>query len=134
MWLVLVAAVGAVGFTVARRAAAAGDRVSELAVVGLMAVLLSPVAWIHHFAWLTLTVAALAGDGRSRRRLVMAGVVLAWFLTRMPWWGVSWIEAGRPIAIGRLLQNSFLLGALLALALLWWVVPRRDAQANRPTV
>jgi alpha-1,2-mannosyltransferase len=112
-----------------------------------MAVLLSPVAWIHHFAWMTVVVAALAGDGRSRRRLVMAGIVLAWFLTRMPWWGVSWIEAGWPIGIGRLLQNSYLLGALLALGLLWRVVPtgrpeetpaRADAsaagQANRPTV
>jgi len=134
LWMVLVATVGAVGFTVARRAAAAGDRVSELAAVGLMAVLLSPVAWIHHFAWMTLAVAALAGDGRSRRRLVMAGVVLAWFLTRMPWWGVAWIEAGWPIAIGRLLQNAYLLGALLALGLLWRVVPRGAAEPNRPTL
>ena len=148
LWLVLVAVVGAVGFTVARRAARVGDRCSEVAAVGLMAVLLSPVAWIHHFAWMTVVVAALAGDGRSRRRLVMAAVVLVWFLTRMPWWGVSWIEAGWPIGVGRVLQNSYLFGALLALGLLWRVVPSgrpegaaatadapsEPGQANRPTV
>src|ERR687889_1237943 len=100
-WLVLAAAVAAMGFTVARRAARAGDRVSEPAAGGLMAVLLSPVAWIHHFAWMTVVVAALAGDGRSRRRLVMAAGGVVWFLTRMPWWGVSWIEAGRPVRVRR---------------------------------
>ena len=97
----------------------------QMAMTGL--VLLSPGAWFHHFAWMTPFVAALAGDGGSRRRLVMAGVVLAWFLTRMPWWGVSWMDAGWPVAVGRLLQNSYLIGALVALALLWRVVPREPA-------
>jgi len=133
LWLALVAVVGAVGLTVSRRAAAAGDRVSELAVVGLLAVLVSPVAWIHHFAWMILPVAALAGDGRSRRRLAMAGVVLAWFLTRMPWWGIASLQAGWPVVVGRALQNTYLVGALIALGLLWRVVPRADPQANRPT-
>jgi membrane protein implicated in regulation of membrane protease activity len=76
----------------------------------------------------------------------MAGVVLAWFLTRMPWWGVAWLASGGPLWIARILQNSYLLGALVALGLLWRVVPRSVtptpgddpplavAQEKRPTL
>lgn len=131
IWLVLVALVGGLGLVVARRALAAGDRVAEVATVGLLAVLLSPVAWIHHFAWVVVVVAALAGDGRSRRRLVLAGGVLAWFLCRLPWWGVTWLSDDlSPHWVGRLLQNGFLVGALLSLGLLWHVVPRRPARSG----
>lgn len=129
LWLACVVVVGAVGLIVARRAVHAGDRVAEVAVLGLMAVLLSPVAWIHHFAWIVVVVAALVGDGRSRRRVAFGAIVLAWFLCRLPWWGVSWLQAGwSPLWFGRLIQNSFLLGALVALGLLWRVVPRRPGR------
>ena len=125
LWLALVLVVGAVGFTVAHRAWRAGDPVAEVAAMGLMAVLLSPVAWIHHFAWMVVVVAALVGDGRSRRRLVYGLVVLVWFWCRGPWWGSSWIAGGMPAPwFGRFLQNSDLIGALIALGLLWTVVPR----------
>jgi alpha-1,2-mannosyltransferase len=133
LWLVAAVVVAAAGYAVARRAYLAGDPVAEVAAMGLMAVTLSPVAWIHHFAWMVVVVAALVGDGRSRRRLVMGAVITAWFLCRGPWWGISWIAAGwPPIAVGRLLQNSDLLGALVALALLWRVVPSdRHVDAGR---
>ncbi|GMA86931.1 hypothetical protein GCM10025868_21810 [Angustibacter aerolatus] len=131
LWLVCVLLVGALGFTVARRFADRGERMGEVAAMGLMAVLLSPVAWIHHYAWMTVVVAALVADGRSRRRTAMAGVVLAWFLCRFPWWGVTWIQDRLgPVWVGRLLQNAYLLGALVALGLLWQVT--REGRAPRP--
>jgi len=123
-WLLCVAVVAAVGFTLARRADALDDQVAAAAACGLMAVLLSPVAWIHHFAWLLIAMGALVGDGRSRRRLLYGGVAVAWFLCRLPWWGVTWLSEGRTPWFGRLLQNADLLGALLVLAMLWDVVRR----------
>ena len=124
LWLLAVLVVGVVGFALARRAYRAGDAVAEVAAVGLMAVLLSPVAWVHHFAWMVVVIAALLGDGRDRRRMVFAGIVLAWFLARLPWWGISWVANDWPVLwFGKLLQNSYCLGALVALALLWRVVP-----------
>ena len=123
LWLALVAVVGWVGFTLARRAHDAGDRVAEVAAVGLMAVLLSPVAWIHHLAWVVVVVGALLGDGRSRQRVVSAAVVTGWFLCRMPWWGITWLDKDWWHPFGRMLQNADTAGALLALGLLWSVVP-----------
>jgi alpha-1,2-mannosyltransferase len=125
VWVLAVAVVGVAGFLVARRAHRAGDPVAEVAAVGLMAVLLSPVAWIHHFAWVVVVVGALVGEARSRRRLAAGAVVAVWFLCRMPWWGITWLAQDRPGEwFGRVLQNSDALGALVALALLWWVTGR----------
>jgi alpha-1,2-mannosyltransferase len=135
VWLLCVAVVGVVGFTLARRADAVGDQIAAAGACGLMAVLLSPVAWIHHFAWLVIAMGALVGDGRSRRRLLYGGVAVAWFLCRLPWWGVTWLSEGRTLWFGRLLQNADLLGALLVLAMLWDVVRRervRSVQAPDP--
>jgi alpha-1,2-mannosyltransferase len=131
LWLVIALAVAVIGFSLARRAYRAGDPVAEVAAIGLMAVLLSPVAWVHHFAWMVVVVAALLGDGRERRRVAFDGVVLVWFLCRLPWWGISWVANDWPaLWFGKLLQNSFTLGALVALVLLWRVVPGR--QPERP--
>lgn len=137
LWLVLVAVVGWAGFLVARRAHAAGLRAAEVGAVGLMAVLLSPVAWIHHLAWMVVVIGALVGSGRSRRHLAYAAVMTGWFLCRLPWWGITWIdERWQPRAVGRLLQNADCLGALLALLLLWLVVrsraPRADGDVTVP--
>jgi alpha-1,2-mannosyltransferase len=132
VWLLCVAVVAAVGFTLARRADALDDQIAAAAACGLMAVLLSPVAWIHHFAWLLIAMGALVGDGRSRRRLLYGGVAVAWFLCRLPWWGVTWLSGGRTPWFGRLLQNADLSGALLVLAMLWDVVRReRIAREKR---
>jgi alpha-1,2-mannosyltransferase len=127
LWLLLVLVVAAVGFTLARRAHEAGELVTEVAVVGLLAVLLSPVAWIHHMAWMVVVIGALVADGRNRRRLVMAGVLLVWFWLRMPWWGAHMAAPGGwgPHWLGRSLTNFDTLGGLVALAMLWTVVPRR---------
>ncbi|HET7477653.1 MAG TPA: glycosyltransferase 87 family protein [Dermatophilaceae bacterium] len=124
LWLACVAVVGAFGFWLARRFYQRGDSIGEVAAVGLMAVLLSPVAWIHHLHWVVVVIFALLGAAPlvERRRLLYAGAVMAWFLARMPWWGISWISDRRsPAVVGRFLQNADTVGALLALLLLWQV-------------
>ena len=97
----LVAVVGFVGFSLARRAYRAGDSISEVAAVGLMAVLLSPVAWIHHLHWMVVVVFAVLGADplRDRRRLAAAAVITGFFLCRMPWWGITWLSHPRLAAL-----------------------------------
>ncbi|MFD2356745.1 glycosyltransferase family 87 protein [Nonomuraea ferruginea] len=56
IWLAVVAAVGWYGFRGARDAYRRGDTLTAVALVGLMAVLLSPVAWIHHLAWVVVVL------------------------------------------------------------------------------
>ncbi|MGL4174225.1 MAG: glycosyltransferase 87 family protein [Actinomycetota bacterium] len=134
LWLIAVAAVGVAGFTVAARAHRAGNPVAQVAAVGLMAVLLSPVAWVHHLAWVIVVVAAVMGDGRSGRRLLLGGLVYTWFLLRIPWWGSGWVSNDLgPVWIGRVLQNGYCWGALLALVVLAWSVQRdlKDSAADR---
>lgn len=142
LWLVLVAVVACLGFRLGRRMWLQDDSIGEVAVVGLLAVLLSPVAWIHHLHWLVVVVFALLGPHplRDRRRLVCAGVITGWFLCRLPWWGISWVAAPlHPVWVGRVLQNSGCLGALVALWMLWWVTRRPATQrksrsrSSRPT-
>jgi alpha-1,2-mannosyltransferase len=134
IWLVLVAVVGVFGYRLAREMWRRGDSVAEVAVVGLLACLLSPVAWIHHFHWVVVVVLALLGaqPWRSRRRLVAGLVVLGWFLMRMPWWGISWLNHPEwPELPGRVLQNADVAGGLVALGLLWWVSREPDPVARR---
>ncbi len=135
VWLLLVVVVGFVGYAVARRFYLAGDSVGEVAAVGLMACLLSPVAWIHHLHWMVVVILALLGADplRERRRLWAAGVVTAWFLCRMPWWGISWLNHRDWWALpGRMLQNADVAGSLVALALLWWLSPTGTRAGPRP--
>jgi alpha-1,2-mannosyltransferase len=131
MWLLAVAVVGVAGFAVARRAYRAGDPVAEVAAVGLMAVLLSPVAWIHHFAWVVVVVGALVGSGRSVHRVVLGLVMATWFWFRLPWLGLTWLAKDRPGEwFGLLLQNADCVGALVALGLLWWATGRGASEPD----
>ncbi|WP_245617209.1 glycosyltransferase 87 family protein [Knoellia subterranea] len=133
LWLVLVAVVGFFGYRLARQMWLRDDSIGEVAVVGLLACLLSPVAWIHHYHWIVVVIFALLGARPWRRgdsgvpwwrsrRLVAGVVVTAWFLCRMPWWGISWLNhRDWPELPGRILQNADVAGGLVALGLLWWV-------------
>ncbi|MET8864001.1 glycosyltransferase 87 family protein [Nonomuraea sp. NPDC004580] len=130
LWLAIVAAVGWYGFRGARDAYRNGDHVTAVALVGLMAVLLSPVAWIHHLAWVVVVLAAIAGDGRDPVRLRVAAGVWLYYVVPVPWWGVSLKAADIPgvsLVLGKIVQNGFGLGAL---ALVWllvhWLPKRRQ--------
>ena len=124
LWLVLVAVVAWFGFGLARRMHRAGDPVAEVAVVGLLACLLSPVAWVHHYHWVVVVVLALLGarPWRDRRRLWAGIGVTVFFTMRLPWWGIDWLaHRDWPEWPGRVLQNADVAGGLACLVLLWWV-------------
>ena len=132
MWVGLVVVVGVVGFLVARELWRRGDSVGEDAAVGMLAVLLSPVAWIHHFHWVVVVVFAVLGawPPRPRWRAYAALGIMAWFLMRLPWWGITWLAEDRPVRLfGRFMQNADMVGALLVLGILWLIV--RDDGAPR---
>ncbi|MFB4269312.1 glycosyltransferase 87 family protein [Nonomuraea sp. GTA35] len=130
IWLAIVAVVGWHGFRGARETYQAGDSLTAVALVGLMAVLLSPVAWIHHLAWVVVVIAAIVGDGRDPVRLRVAAGVWLYYVVPVPWWGVSLIAAQIPVVslvLGKIVQNGFGLGAV---ALVWllvsWLPKRRQ--------
>ncbi|MEU6713836.1 glycosyltransferase 87 family protein [Nonomuraea sp. NPDC046802] len=130
IWAAIVAAVGWYGFRGAREAYKANDSITAVALVGLMAVLLSPVAWIHHLAWVVVVLAAIVGDGRDPVRLRVAAGVWLFYVVPVPWWGVSLKAADIPVVslvFGKIVQNGFGLGALVLVWLLAsWVPKRRE--------
>lgn len=79
-----------------RRAARASDEVAGLAVVGCLAVAVSPVSWIHHLVWLVPAAAVLAGDLRSRLRVGLAVAMLGCAAARLPWQADALLRAGVP--------------------------------------
>ncbi|TQS25254.1 glycosyltransferase 87 family protein [Microbispora sp. KK1-11] len=133
LWLAAVAAIGWYGFRRARRAHLDGDTTTAVALTGLMAVLLSPVAWIHHIAWVVVVLAALAGSGRDPVRLLVAAGVWLYYVLPIPWWGVALKALEVPVlspVAGKIVQNAFGLGAI---GLVWllgsWLPRRRTAVA-----
>jgi alpha-1,2-mannosyltransferase len=135
VWVLLVVVVGVLGFALARRFFRVGDAVGEVAVVGLLACLLSPVAWVHHYHWVVVVVLALLGSHpeTSPRRLWSAVGVTVYFTMRLPWWGIDWLaQRDWPELPGRLLQNADVAGGLAALFLLWWAVRPGSAPSPSP--
>ncbi len=88
-WLLLAAAVVAIGFWRARKAALAGDELAAMTLAGLVGVLVSPVSWVHHIIWifpamlivavrLKATIGELASDDSgyaSSDRVLMGRIV-----------------------------------------------------------
>ena len=76
-WLVSSLLVGAFGMWRARRAYRAGDLLAAAVLVGFVVLLVSPVSWLHHAAWVVPAVMVLASHHQSRYRIwAVAFVVL----------------------------------------------------------
>ncbi|MGG5260767.1 glycosyltransferase 87 family protein [Phycicoccus avicenniae] len=132
LWLVVVAGIAWFGFRLAAQQYRAGDPVGELAVVGIVACLVSPVSWVHHYHWVVVVILALLGTQpwRDRRRLWAAVGVTVFFTLRLPWWGIDWLaHRDWPEWPARILQNADVAGGLACLVLLWWV----SREAGAPT-
>jgi alpha-1,2-mannosyltransferase len=132
IWLVLVALVSVAGFRLSARLDRLGEPVAVVAAVGMVAVLASPVSWIHHWHWGIVVIGALLGDARGRRRVgtaLAATVVLA---LKLPWWGGAWPGHGPLVTLaGRLCEQAYTLFAVGSLVALWWVFAARQGQAAK---
>jgi alpha-1,2-mannosyltransferase len=144
VWIALAAVIAFYGFRFARRVSllggsvggsmglerpeAYGAELTAVAITGLLAVLISPVAWIHHLSWIVLVLGALVGSGGQLRRCVLAGVVWLFYVLPIPWWGTHLIgpqHAAITRFVGRILQDAYGLGAaVLVFVLGGWMVKR----------
>jgi alpha-1,2-mannosyltransferase len=132
LWVVSVLVVAYLGYRQARRVSATGRELDAVALVGMLQVLLSPVAWIHHLAgFVPLAVGALIGDGR-RMKFVLAGVgVAVFFSLEIPWWGQALLGHHHSWHFfDRLLQDSYTFGALIAVWLLGRMGPPRRVRTT----
>ncbi|WP_432562448.1 glycosyltransferase 87 family protein [Kineococcus sp. SYSU DK003] len=128
--LALVAAVA--GFALARALHRRGSLVGEVAACGMVAVLVSPVSWLHHLLWGVVVLGAVVGDGRVRRRVVagVVGLLLLWIA--WPWWGANLLaERSVPTVLARIVQNGDLWWACASLPVMWVLVGQHTQSRSR---
>ncbi|MDQ1286805.1 MAG: alpha,2-mannosyltransferase [Actinomycetota bacterium] len=121
IWLVTVVVVAGLGFRLALLLERAGEPVAVVGTLGMIAVLVSPVSWTHHYYWGVVALAAVLGDGRRTGRIVatVVGGAMLWF--PLPWWGADWRSDGGWLgAAGFVVEQSDCWFALLALAGMAW--------------
>ena len=132
VWGLLAALAAVAGFALARALHRRGSLVGEVAACGMVAVLVSPVSWLHHLLWGVVVLGALVGDGRTRRRLVVgaAGLLLLW--VAWPWWGANLLASRSvPTVLARAVQNGDLWWACLSLVAMWWLLVRPTETRSR---
>ncbi|MGH8312508.1 MAG: glycosyltransferase 87 family protein, partial [Gammaproteobacteria bacterium] len=93
-----------------RRLLGADEPALALMCVALLALLVSPVSWSHHWVWALPTIVALAVVGYRRRSPVVLGLAGAG-LALMRW---------SPIRL--LLEHSNLREQLIGAAYVWWAL------------
>jgi alpha-1,2-mannosyltransferase len=131
LWLLCAGLVAYAGFRAARHRALRGDEIAGVAITGLVSVLVSPVSWIHHLAWLVVVLGALAGTGRDRRALALAAGAWLFYVLTVPWWGITMLAHHiGPRPIGRIVQDAYGLGAVVLLL----VFNRRPSRGSPPAM
>ena len=134
LWAVLALLGAAGGLLVARAMHRRGSTVGEVAACGMVAVLVSPVSWLHHLHWGVVVVGALVGAGRPLHRAVVGGLALVTLWVAWPWHGANLLAAGQvPEVLARAVQSGDLWWACLALVALWRVVPTRGPKSQLVT-
>jgi alpha-1,2-mannosyltransferase len=135
LWLGLGLAVAVAGFAAARQSWRLGSAVGGVAITGLLAALLSPVAWVHHYCWIILALGAIAGNGRRHWRVIVALAAGGLFTTALPVFG-GYLYFGHviPALPALVLADAF---GLAALALIWVIYcsarsDRSDAERAAP--
>jgi alpha-1,2-mannosyltransferase len=124
-WLVLVLLVGVSGYWLAARLYRLGEPVAVVGTVGLLAVLLSPVSWVHHLHWAIVAIAALVGEGRNLRRVAAAVGAAVVLYFKLPSSGTSMVQFHEgPYWFARVVENSYCLLAVVVLVALWWFLVR----------
>ena len=123
VWLSMAIVVLGVGLYRARAAHLFGNELAAVTLVGITALLVSPVSWIHHGVWVVPAIGVTLGDGRSRGRQLAAVAVASLYLLRLPEWSDELSGSIKTLA-----ENAYTIGYLILIALL----PIRAAAVVEP--
>jgi alpha-1,2-mannosyltransferase len=117
-WILLALTAAGVGLWRASRAHRFGNEVAAVALVGLTALLISPISWQHHAVWIVPALAVLAGNATGPRGVALALGALALFVVPLPYLGHGMPHEGIVGALAFVLENGYVLGYV---ALLTWL-------------
>jgi alpha-1,2-mannosyltransferase len=148
MAAVLVAAIG--GLSLAVWAQRRGEEAMGMVIVGLTALLISPVSWSHYWLWIapmTLVLIDVVRRAVGRAQIVAAGVASVALLPFLMWPsrttpisafipnGLIWVAGRHHGLIGRVLSDPYIptVVVLFCLAVLWLRTrPATVAEATGP--
>jgi len=120
LWLAIALLIAVAGFAAARAVHRRGQDMAGIAITGLLAALLSPVAWIHHLCWVVVVIGVLVGDGRNRRRVLAAAATSALFASNLPVRGKFLLEASAaPIWVTRSMEATFGVAAIILIGVIY---------------
>src|SRR6201999_4530677 len=124
--VVAVAVVAVLGLIAARSLHGAGCERDAWICIGLLAPMLSPVSWIHHWVWLLPALIVLAFRHRSRGARVLMVAVWAVLLVG-PGIGGPLVSNSFPLvaALGTVGRECLLLTSAVCVFVLW-----RDSQSR----
>lgn len=124
VWLGIALIVAIGGFAAARVVYGRGQEMAGIAITGMLAALLSPVAWIHHLCWIVIALGVIVGDGRNPRRVVTAVVTGAVFTSVLPIAGKDLFAAHEvPVLLARVMEDTFGLAALALIVIMYRIRP-----------
>lgn len=113
-WKLLFAAVGAAGLWIALRSVKAGDVMKGDVIVGVTALLISPISWSHHWVWVVPALCWLTfSPSRPKFGRQVAVFAVALFVTAP----IKWVPAGNNAeyaynALQMIQGNAYLIGAI----------------------
>ena len=127
LWVPLGIALGCIGLWRATRAHRAGTEITAVALVGLTALVVSPISWQHHAVWIVPAAAALIAWATTPKRAGIGILAVAVFLFPLDFWGQRLFSLGGSPWITEVLRNAYALAFIALLLLLPLPSPSRDS-------
>ena len=127
MWIPLGLLVGVFGLWRALQAHRNGNELAAITLVGLLTLLIAPIAWFATGVWVVPAIGLILADGRSRRRALWALLVFALFCARLPMLGEKVVRVWKTPVFGNILESAYV---YVYAALLLWLPIRSRGQTD----
>ena len=132
LWIPLGLLVGAFGLWRALQAHRNGNELAAITLVGLLTLLIAPIAWFATGVWVVPAIGLILADGRSRRRALWALLVFALFCARLPMLGEKVVRVWKTPVFGNILESAYVY--VYSALLLWLPIrsqePRDEMRAQ----